>query len=81
MTYEEKIRKFEEQLKKAQNPQIIMTFEVMTMGDERVRSICKQHEGIKLDVSEAIIGINHPPFHKECRCVATFSVEGIRRRK
>lgn len=51
------------------------------MLDERVRPECAKFEGSKASVEDAIIGVNHPPFYKDCRCFATYSIEGIKRSK
>lgn len=56
---------------------ILMDFKVLTMKDERVCEICATHQGIKMSVTKAEIGVNHPPFHKGCRCLAIYSMEGI----
>lgn len=78
MTYEKKLREYKSEINKHKNSPIKMSFEVLTMNDEQVCSLCKQYEGVKLDVLEAEVGVNHPPFHKKCRCIVTFTVEGAR---
>lgn len=59
---------------------IIMSYTVNTLEDERVRSKCAEFEGYTANVSEAVIGVNHPPFDKDCRCFATYQIEGIRKK-
>jgi hypothetical protein len=57
-----------------------MSYTVNTLEDERVRSKCAEFEGYTANVSEAVIGVNHPPFDKDCRCFATYQIEGIRKK-
>lgn len=59
---------------------ILMSYTVNTMEDERVCSKCAKFEGHTANVSEAVIGVNHPPFDKDCRCFATYQIEGIRKK-
>lgn len=78
-SYEQRLEQSKKKLKEAQKTEIQMSFTVMTMGDERVCPECQKHEDIKVDdVYDAVIGVNHPPFHEECRCIATYSIEKIR---
>lgn len=54
-------------------------YTVKTAADEQVCPICREYEGKKFDVLEAIPGINYPPFDGctcgHCRCYASFSAE------
>lgn len=69
------------ELEKTQNARpIIMHFKVKTCLDERLCSTCSKFEGLKMDVLDAIISVNHPPFHDDCRCFAIYSVEGIEKK-
>ncbi|WP_066297499.1 phage minor head protein [Bacillus sp. FJAT-29937] len=73
-----------EKLEKAQNGNsqgVLMAFTVNTLEDQRVCSDCLKFEGYTANVSEAVIGKNHPPFHDDCRCFATYSIEGIRKQE
>lgn len=50
-------------------------YTIRTMSDERVCDHCRNIEGIEFDVSDAIIGVNYPPFDGctcgYCRCYAS----------
>lgn len=82
MNYETKIQRSKQELEQAQNREILMSFKVLTLDDERVCSRCQKHEGVKIDdVYDAVIGVNHPPFHEGCRCFATYAMEGIRKQE
>ncbi|SIR22046.1 phage putative head morphogenesis protein, SPP1 gp7 family [Bacillus cereus] len=59
---------------------IIMSYTVNTLEDERVRPKCAEFEGYTSNVSNAVIGVNHPPFDEDCRCFATYQIEGIRKK-
>ncbi|MFD1926459.1 minor capsid protein [Sporosarcina siberiensis] len=59
---------------------LLMSYTVNTMEDERVRSKCAKFEGHTANVSEALIGKNHPPFHEDCRCFATYQIQNIRKK-
>lgn len=59
---------------------MLIDYEVATCSDERVCNECAKFEGLKFDVLEAKVGVNHPPFHDECRCFAMYSVKGIVKR-
>lgn len=69
-----------EKAQKANSEGIEMSYTVNTMMDERVRLDCAKFEGHTANVSEAVIGVNHPPFNKDCRCFATYQIEGIRKK-
>ncbi|AJK86558.1 MULTISPECIES: phage minor head protein [Lysinibacillus] len=69
-----------EKAQKANSEGVLMSFSVNTMLDERVRPECAKFEGSKASVEDAIIGVNHPPFYKDCRCFATYSIEGIKKK-
>jgi SPP1 gp7 family putative phage head morphogenesis protein len=69
-----------EEAQKANAEGILMSYTVMTMDDERVCSDCAKFEGFSASVTEAVIGVNHPPFHEDCRCIATYSIEGIKKK-
>ena len=57
----------------------IAGYVVSTSGDERVCDICIILDGKKYDIEEAVAGVNHPPFHEKCRCVALpyFDLPGV----
>lgn len=78
MDYQEKIAKAKQEIEKATNS-LLMEFTVKTVKDERVCNNCKNHEGDTDDVYNAVIGVNYPPFHDDCRCYATYEVKGIRK--
>ncbi|WP_138268345.1 minor capsid protein [Anaerofustis stercorihominis] len=44
------------------------SYEISTVGDGRVCSICKGIKGKVFDIAERTPGINFPPFHPWCRC-------------
>lgn len=69
-----------EKAQKANSEGVLMSFFVNTMSDERVRPECAMFEGYTANVSKAEIGINHPPYHKDCRCFATYQVTGIQKK-
>lgn len=61
VNYEKRIKEAQEKLNQARHPQIIMSFEVATSSDEKVCAGCSELEGLKDDVFNAVIGVNHPP--------------------
>lgn len=65
---------------KANSEGVLMSYTVNTLQDERVRSKCAKFEGHTANVSEAIIGKNHPPFDKDCRCFTTYQIERIQKK-
>ena len=42
--------------------------EIQAVLDERCCDECKRHDGKKVKVLDAKVGINIPPFHTSCRC-------------
>lgn len=46
----------------------VQTYEVLGAGDKEMCSHCRCMNGKKFPLSEAKIGVNFPPFCKECRC-------------
>lgn len=59
---------------------IVMSYTVNTMEDQRVRPECAKFEGHTANVSDAVIGVNHPPLHEDCRCFATYKIERIQKK-
>ena len=43
-------------------------YEYLSAKDNRVSPICLEQNGKKYKVSEAIVGVNYPPLHVNCRC-------------
>lgn len=54
-------------------------YTIRSMGDERCCGFCKMMEGHTFEVSEAMFGINYPPFQKctcsYCRCFVSVKSE------
>ncbi|HFJ9457585.1 hypothetical protein B1R38_27015 [Bacillus cereus] len=75
--YEERLEIFKKKLETAQSNPIKTNFQVMTMGDGDVCPDCQKHDFKKLDVKDAVIGVNHPPFHKGCRCSVGYTLDKI----
>ncbi|EWG12710.1 hypothetical protein [Cytobacillus firmus] len=78
MNFQDRVNKFSDELVKVQSSPMKMSYKIRKMNDEKVCSLCANHEKNSGDVLEAVIGVNHPPFHEGCRCIATYSIEGIR---
>ena len=80
MNYETIAEVYKQKLKQMQESPTTITYQVVTIGDKEICTHCKEFfKGYKCDVSEAIVSVNHPPFHEDCRCLVTYSVEGIRK--
>ena len=43
-------------------------YEYLSAKDNRVSPICLEQNGKRYKVSEAIVGVNYPPLHVNCRC-------------
>ena len=43
-------------------------YEYLSAKDNRVSEMCLEQNGKKYKVSEAIVGVNYPPLHVNCRC-------------
>ena len=43
-------------------------YEYLSAKDNRVSEMCLEQNGKKYKVSEAIVGVNYPPLHANCRC-------------
>lgn len=43
-------------------------YEIMDCNDERVCSCCNSHRNKIYHTEQAVIGLNCPPFHDDCRC-------------
>lgn len=54
-----------------------MSFTSNSLSDERVCKKCNELDGYTDDVSNAVIGVNHPPYYDGCRCFATYEIVGI----
>lgn len=80
MNYEERLNRAEKELKRvieSHNKGILMEFKVRHMKDQRVCEKCLESDGFVASVIDAKIGVNHPPFHDGCRCLALYSISGI----
>lgn len=84
MNYETRVEQTKSKLKNVQKSikkGIQMMFKVNTAKDERVCNDCKEYEGHIDSAENAKIGINHPPFHNDCRCFATYKIAGIKNKE
>jgi len=80
--YEERYKRMKEELDKAKKSHengILMSYKVRHMKDGRVCSKCEKFDGYATSVIEAVIGVNHPPFHEGCRCLAIYSITEIKK--
>ena len=47
---------------------VVKKVEVLVYIDKRTCNKCKDHEGAIVELDEAVVGDNIPPFHPSCRC-------------
>ena len=54
-------------------------YEYLSAKDNRVSPICLEQNGKKYKVSEAIVGVNYPPLHANCRCTTIAVIKAASR--
>ena len=57
----------EQSTKKAYNELDVEKYEILATLDTKTSAICRALDGKVFKIDEAIVGINYPPFHQNCR--------------
>lgn len=84
-TFEERYAKSYEELQSLQklnsNKHITFVYTIRTMDDNAVCEHCAALEGKRFNITDAVIGVNYPPFKNckcdYCRCFASSHIEII----